>query len=167
MKQTIITTILKKLSGNDKNESNASLYQKVWTRAAVTVAVHVGLSSSPRFVWYFFTTLAATLVPLARLLARLTWPIVQDRLLRSGNDYFVILYLRDEFIEQKRVRNSTALPVDETVRLDLAEYDKLQTEMETFRAMIIDRAYRTSREIDSDPSAETGRSLLDRQRPLG
>ena len=159
MKQTIIATILKKLSADGKNESNASLYQKVWTRAAVTIAVHVGLSSSPRFAWYFFTTLAATLVPVARLLARLTWPIIQDRLLRSGNDYFAILYLRDEFIEQKRVRNSMALPVDETVRLDLAEYDKLQMETETFRAMIIDRAYRTSREIDSDP-AETRRPSL-------
>ncbi len=97
---------------------------------------------------------------LARLLARLTWPIIQDRLLRSGNDYFVILYLRDEFLEQKLVRNSMALPVDETVRLDLAEYDKLQVETETFRAMIVDRAYRTSCEVDSDPAAETRRPSL-------
>jgi hypothetical protein len=159
MKQTIIPTILKKLSTDGKNESNASLYQKVWIRAAMTAAVHVGLSSSPCFAWYFFTTLSATLVPLARLVARLTWPVIQDRLLRSRNDYFVILYLRDEFIEQKRLRNGMTLTVDETTRLDLAEYEKLQTETETFRAMIIDRAYRTSREIDSDP-AETRRSSL-------
>ncbi|HET8782990.1 MAG TPA: hypothetical protein VFM63_11275 [Pyrinomonadaceae bacterium] len=159
MKQTIIEAILKRLSADGKNESNASLYQKVWTRAAVTIALHIGLSSSPRFAWYFFTSLAATLVPLTRLLARLTWPIIQHRLLRSASDYFVILYLRDEFIEQKLLRNNMTLTIDETARLDLAEYDNLQMETEMFRATIIDRAYRTSREIDSVPAAETRPSL--------
>jgi hypothetical protein len=137
MKLTTIPTTLKKLTANVRNRTSANLYATTFVCAALTIAVHISLTSSPYFAWYSFSTLSATLTTFARLVARLTWPIIQDWLLRSNNNGLLILWLRDEFTQEKFLRDIFTLSLSERAQLDLAECEKLQNETEKIRTMTI------------------------------
>jgi hypothetical protein len=140
MKITNILATLRKESRDTQTESSTGLYTKVLVCAALTITVFANLSSTRLFAWYFFTTSTATLVSLAKLLARLTWPIVQHRILRSPNVLLRILPLLDEYNQLKQIRNGVPFSPSERRRLEIAEYYQLRKKIEELQLTVGDNA---------------------------
>ena len=147
MKLAVILTLLRQQWRNVTVKSGAALYRLLWCGAALSLSLLTGLWSASVGPWYFASVVSGiTLIPLAAFLSWLTWPYVQELILRSRNKLMVILYLRDEYIEESRLTRAMT-SASKNGRIDNEE---LQSQTRTLRQGIL---------MDAHPSC---RNLLER-----
>lgn len=146
MKPALILALLRQQSRNVRVKSGAALYCLLWRGAAVSLSLLLA-GSRCASLWQFYSVtvgLGITLIPLAEFLSWLTWPYVQDRILRSRNKLMVILFLRDEYIEQRRLERAMTSPSSNGGGTGNEE---LQIQTRAFRAEILMDAYPSCRDL--------------------
>jgi hypothetical protein len=144
MKLAVILTLLRQQWRNVTVKSGAALYRLLWCGAALSSSLLAGLGFASVRPWYFATVVSGiTLIPLAAFLSWLTWPYVQELILRSRNKLMVIHYLRDEYIEESRLTR-VMTSASRNGRIDSEE---LQNQTRALRQGILRDAHTSCREL--------------------
>ena len=138
MKLALVLALLEQHWASVIRKNDATLYRMMWAGAALSLSLLLGFCHKDLWPWYFMTLVAGTtLIPSAVFLARLTWPKLQDCILRSGNIFTVIDYLDDEYVREKRLIDDLPLASSEKARLYTARYRQFRFERAELRALIV------------------------------